>query len=199
MLSFVLLRAASLLADAQGTLDQSFTSPNNAGADINDGFAFVAQTYTAGLNGSLAGVNIEVQAFSSLYPLRVTILAVSNGVPTSLLLGETVLFRSDAPLGFYVSFQQPILQQTGQQYAIAVNYFGAPPPSPINTLGLWSGASGDIYTGGSMFSSRNGASWDPGLSADLHFRTYVTTIPEAATLTLAWLGSAVLLISRRRK
>jgi hypothetical protein len=41
------------------TIDQSFTSPTNLGANINECCAFVGQTYTAGLTGTLAGVSVD--------------------------------------------------------------------------------------------------------------------------------------------
>lgn len=74
---------------AQTVVDQSFTSPNNLGAAINECCAFVAQTFTAGLSGTLAGVNINViPSENSPFALHVAIDTVtSTGEPSSLLTG----------------------------------------------------------------------------------------------------------------
>lgn len=41
-------------------LDQSFFTPHSLGAAINEGFRYVAQTYTADITGQLAGIFIGV-------------------------------------------------------------------------------------------------------------------------------------------
>jgi hypothetical protein len=67
----------------------------------------------------------------------------------------------------------------GVQYAIVVNYDGAPPPTPGQALGGWSGAS-DLYPGGRMLTSFfDGISWVQ-RDNDLHFRTYITEIIEVS-------------------
>jgi hypothetical protein len=65
------------VADAQ-TLDQSFVAPFDLLADINDCCRFIAQTFTAGLTGTLAGVNMDVGS-DSTFPLHVVIRPVVYG------------------------------------------------------------------------------------------------------------------------
>ena len=139
-------------------LDQSFTTPSNLGGVINECCAFIAQTYTGGLSGTLAGVNIDVQS-SSRFPLHVAVRRVTGGVPNSLLLGETTLSSSSAPLSLLITFPEEIEQVAGAQYAIAANYVGAPPPGPGQSQGVWIGAIGNFYSGGESFASLDGTSW----------------------------------------
>jgi hypothetical protein len=164
-------------------LDQSFTTPTDLGAAINDCCRFVAQTFTAGLTGTLGGVNIDVLS-GSKFPLHVAIRAVINGVPTTTVLGETTFSSGSAPLSQLITFPQVIHITAGVQYAIVVNYEGAPPPSPDNFQGEWQGATGDEYPGGALyFSFLDGISWvilTPG--ADVHFQTYVNV--ESCTLNV---------------
>src|SRR5262245_57144562 len=79
------------------TLDQSFTSPYNEGCNINDGFTYVAQTFTAGLSGTLTAVSVDIIGYHAL-PLRIEIRGVSDGHPNSTLLGSTTLASSSSSL-----------------------------------------------------------------------------------------------------
>ena len=161
-------------ANAQTTLviDQSFTSPTNLGANINDCCKFVAQTFTAGRSGVLAGVNIDVLSNKSSR-LHVAIRTVEDGAPGTTILGETVLASSSAALSQLITFPGQIIVASGHQYAIVVNYDGAPPPGPFGE-GLWLGATGDVYPRGALIFSVTGATWFAiGFGYDVHFRTYV--------------------------
>jgi hypothetical protein len=141
---------------------------------INECCRFVAQTFTAGRTGFLAGVNIDVLGFGSSQ-LHVAIRTVANGAPTTTVLTETALASTSAPLSQLITFPEQILVRAGEQYAIVVNYDGAPPPGPDQARGAWGGAVGDAYPRGALFLSFiDGVSWfvpDPGF--DVHFRTYV--------------------------
>jgi len=166
-------QAAAATPTLSPTVDQSFTSPTNLYGNINEGDRFIAQTFTAGLTGNLAGVNIHVES-SSEFLLHVAIRAVTGGVPSSTVLGETTLSSSSAPLSLFITFPQPVNIVTGVQYAIVVNYEGAPPPGPGQVQGFWMGAIGDLYTGGDVYASYlDGISWSWFQGDDLHFRTYV--------------------------
>jgi len=176
---FMLLASASVMA--QTTLDQSFIAPNNLGADINEGAAFVAQTFTAGLTGTLAGVNIDVTSpTNSPFFLHVAIRTVTgNGEPSSTILSETTLNSNSAPLSLLITFPQVITIVAGEKYAIAVNYPGAVPGTG-QSQGIWAGAPGDFYPAGDLFFSIDGSSWVPSSLGDhdVHFQTFVT-IAEA--------------------
>lgn len=176
---FFMLGASAYPAIAQTVLDQSFTSPTNLGASINGCCAFIAQTFTAGLTGTLAGVNIDVSSpENSTFPLHVAIHTVtSNGEPSSTILGETTLDSNSAPLSLLITFPQVINIVAGERYAIVVNYQGAPPPGANQFQGLWSGATGNVYTRGDLYASVDSSSWFPTSLGDhdVHFQTYVTT------------------------
>lgn len=164
-------------------VDQSFTSPNGLGAAINECCKFIAQTFTAGRSGTLAGVNIDVLSFEPTmrFPLHVAIRTVTpGGEPGPTILGETTL-PGGAPLSLLIRFPQTITIQAGVQYAIVVNFDGAPPPGPGRALGGWAGGTGDPYPGGKLyFSQFDGSSWFQSNDGDLHFRTYVTEILEVS-------------------
>jgi hypothetical protein len=134
------------------TLDQSFTSPTDLGADINECCRFAAQTFTAGLTGTLGAVSIDVGS-TSRFPLHVAVRTVIDGVPSPTVLGETTLSPSSAPLSLLITFPQVIHIAAGVQYAIVVNYEGAPPPGPGQSQGIWAGATGDQYRGGRCISA----------------------------------------------
>jgi len=175
---FFLLGAPAYPVIADTVVDQSFTSPTNLGGDINECCAFLAQTFTAGLTGTLAGVNIDVRSQNSPFPLHVAIHTVTNnGEPSSTILTETTLNSNSAPLSLLITFPQMINIVAGGQYAIVVNYQGAPPPGPGQFQGSWNGATGNVYTRGDLYASVDGSSWFPTSlgNHDVHFRTYVTT------------------------
>lgn len=96
-------------------------------------------------------------------------------MPSPAILGETTLGSSSAALSLLITFAQTINIFAGVQYAIVVNYEGAPPPGPDQLQGVWEGASGDPYPRGkSYFSVSEGSSWfQSGVDVDLHFQTYV--------------------------
>ena len=168
--------ASACPAMGQTVVDQSFTTPTNLGANINECCAFIAQTFTAGVTGTLAGVNIDVNSpINSPFSLHVAIHAVTiNGQPSSIVLGDTTLASNSAPLSLLIAFPQVINIVAGAQYAIVVDYPGAPPPGAGQFQGIWSGSFGDDYAGGEVFSSVDGSSWVPGTLVDVHFQTYVT-------------------------
>ena len=154
-------------------VDQSFTAGFNAGLNINECCAFIAQTFTAGVSGTLGGVSVEVRAITnSMLPLHVAIRTVRNGVPTSTVLGGTDL-NSSAPLSSIIRFLQNIAIEKGQQYAIVVNYLRGPPPGAGQAQGIWDGATGNLYTRGAAYASVDGTSWSLVPNVDAFFKTYM--------------------------
>jgi hypothetical protein len=180
------------------TLDQSFTPPVNAGADINECCRFIAQTFTAGQTGTLGGITIDVfSPRDSIFPLHAAIRTVVNGVPSTTVLGETTLSSNSSSLSHLITFPQVVNIVEGVQYAIVVNYEGAPPPGPDQFQGIWGAASGDQYPHGELYASfLDGISWFVEPCCDARFQTYVnlaiqedTTPPVitvAANLTTLW-------------
>ncbi len=157
---------------AAPVLDQSFTSPGYLGANINSCCRFVAQTFTAGLNGTLTGINVDITTIGN-YPLHIAIRTVANGAPSSTVLGETTLGVVSAPLSLLITFPQTIHVVSGIEYAIVADYEGAPAGE---WQGWWNGASGvggDPYPRGTEYTSySDGVSWVRRVD-DLHFQTYV--------------------------
>jgi hypothetical protein len=176
------LRLSLTGAPAPAFLDQSFTTPANLSSAINDCCAYVGQTFTAGRTGVLLGINVDVSGQNTSLPLHVAIRGVDSfGLPSSTVLGETVLGSSSAPLTQLITFPQSVRVTAGARYAIVVNYQGAPPQGPPNALGSWTGAVGDAYrAGGGVFSFNGGVTWssaDEGF--DSHFQTYVERRPTS--------------------
>lgn len=157
-------------------IDQSSISETNLGSEINSCCKFVAQTFTAGVTGTLSGVAIDVTSSpNSSFPLHVAIRTVtSSGMPSPIILGETTLRSGSAPISQVITFPRAISIVAGDQYAIVVNYEGAPPAGQGKSLGMWSGASGDTYPGGKSFASiSDGILWSQSAEGDFHFQTYV--------------------------
>jgi hypothetical protein len=167
----------ALLCEAQLSLDQSFTSPANLGADINECCAFIGQTYTAGKTGVLTGVSVDVHS-TSIFPLHVAIRTVAGGLPTTTILGEVTLGSNASGLSQVILFPQLIPQVAGVQYAIVVNYPGAPPEGAFQFQGIWSGSTGNAYSRGDLVSSSDGGasfSFDGQNDNDVHFKTFVSS------------------------
>lgn len=184
----LLVACQAMWADA--ILDQSFTQGGDLGTIINDCCAYVAQTYTAGLSGILSAVSVDITAFGDPLPLDVEIRTVVNGLPTTTILGETTTMNFS--INDMILFNQDITQVAGTQYAIVVHFDGAPPPP--DALGVWNGATGNLYTGGDdLLSFDNGQTFcfcGGQDNFDSHFKTYVNEVPEPSTLML--LGSGCL-------
>src|SRR3954469_21395826 len=156
-------------------VDQVGPSVSDAGASINECCAFVFQTFTAGLNGSLVGVSVSVPFANSSLPLNVAIRAVENGYPTSTVLASATLQSPNTFLDQIVTFPAPVPIVASKQYAIALSYPGAPPGSG----GTAEAATGDLYSGGKML-----IFYDPGWldgGVDLLFKTYVVPAIDSGT------------------
>jgi hypothetical protein len=186
-------------------VDQSFTTGNNLTTIINDCCAYVAQTYTAGLTGTLSSIRIDTRTHGFADPLSLDIQtrSVSLGLPTSTILGD-VVFAGTPSFADEISFaSEHVPQIAGEQYAIVVHYIGAPPPG--HPEGRWDGAVGDLYPEGADLLSFDGGLLWVGIADgfDSHFVTIVdiAAIPEPSTNSLAvagMLGALILVLFARR-
>jgi hypothetical protein len=198
-----LLLASSLLVVALPSqavllLDQSCTGPNTQTILINDAFSSVGQTFTAGLSGTLGGVNLDILSIypQSTIPLHVAVHSVTGGLPGSSILGETTVATNTITMDRLVTFPQTISITAGVQYAITVDYVGA--PALGNAQGWWlGGSSSGGYVGGDA-AGFNGSTWASLPGIDGHFQTYVVPIPEPRALHLLAVGLLAFLSQPRR-
>jgi hypothetical protein len=163
------------------TVDQQVVKPINLSAAINEGYRYIAQTFTAGIAGLLTGVNLSVQSNRAnspkmhlpMYPLHVALYAVTNGFPTSPIT-STVLATDHIELAEAIAFAPPVKQRAGEQLAIVVSYENAPPHGPGQCVGHWTGCTGANYERGVACHSHDGKTWFAnGIGYALHFRTLV--------------------------
>jgi hypothetical protein len=189
LLAGVTVTAPSSAASPTSTavVDQSLTSPWSAGANIGEGFRYLAQTFTAGRTGDLVGVSIDVYGDHPT-TLHVEIRSVEAGNPTTTILSEMFLTSNTSELSDFVALPSPIAITTGEQYAIVVSYDGAPPPGAGQGQGLWRSASGDVYPGGFLFGSpMDGLAWERWSDFDAHFQTWVVPEPTPPSgVVVAW-------------
>lgn len=157
-----------------------------------------AQTYTAGISGNLAAVSLETQGGSAAFPLVISIYSTTGGLPSALLTRFTHTSHA-VSLADLILLPAPILQQAGEQYALAVNYAAGATPG----FGFLNGGLGAGYTGGTAL-VLDGLGWRPTgagiFEGDLYFRTHVNdaAVPEPATWTLLVAAGGLLLKRRRR-
>jgi len=159
-------------------LDQSFIAPSGLSAGLYGLPASEAQSYTAGISGTLQGVAIDVTALDTSLVARIRIEAVSGGIPTNVVLGQArASGGGDLSINTVIPFSTPIPQVAGQQYAILVDYPEAPPfHDGIIEVADWNGAPDNAYPAGTLLSTFDGgATWQSFASEgfDVHFRTFV--------------------------
>lgn len=173
----IALVLVSLPAYAASSLDQSYEDTHNAGGALNWGAQLVAQTFTAGVDGTLTGLNVGVDSFYKQYPMRVAIRAMVGGVPASTELGYAVVpvgDQSSDMFDFLIPLSPGVAVSAGTEYAIVVSFDGA----PIEALqGNWQGHYPGAYAGGKGCyggpSTYQIGQWVCEDSSDYFFRTYV--------------------------
>lgn len=169
---------SSVCASNTAQLDQSFITGN----DLSDGLygrpVLMAQSYTAGINGTLQGVAIDVSAIDVTQVARIQIEAIVNGIPSNVVLGSArAASGGDLSINTVIPVGGSVPQVAGQQYAILVDYPDAPPFfNGIENTASWNGSDGNLYPAGTMFDTFDGgATWQSFASDgfDLHFQTFV--------------------------
>jgi hypothetical protein len=178
---------------AAPTLDQ-FQESQNSGVGLSNGIA-LAQTFTAGLSGTLDHVQIGFNPLA--YPTTVEIRQTVGGMPTGTLLGS-VLLDSDFGAGWRTAdfSSLGISITSGTEYAFVVWNDDASFSTSVYVQ--WDGAS---YPSGQCWLYSNGA-WEPMCDADCLFRTYVNVpepIPVPGAALLGVLGTGLVGYFRKRK
>jgi hypothetical protein len=172
---------SSTCGSKQAQLDQSFITGN----DLSDGLyghpVLMAQSYTAGITGTLQGVAIDVSAIDPTLVARIQIEAIAGGVPSNIVLGQArAPHPGDLSINTVIPFSTSIPQVAGLKYAILVDYPEAPPFfNGIENTASWNGSDGNLYPAGTLLSTfDNGTTWTSFESQgfDVHFQTFV--IPQ---------------------
>lgn len=167
---------------APGTLDQSYEDTHNSGGILNWGAQVVAQTFTAGVDGTLTGLNVAVDSYYRQYPMRVAIRAMEGGVPASTELAFAIVPPGDQSSDMFnllITLSPGAAISAGSEYAIVVSFEEVAPGA---LQGSWHGHYPGGYLGGKMcfggppnYSSGQWVCDDSAASSDFFFRTYVTT------------------------
>ena len=166
-----------------GTLDQQQSTVDNGGLYAHSAQS-VAETFTAGLSGTLDQVDLHLQTYNSpTSPLSVELRDVSGGVPGNTVLASQSVPASSvpaAPAGAFVSinFPAPASVAAGTQYAI-VAYGTSVYPIAYS----WSEGLGNPYAAGVEYYASSApptTAWTPDSTVDFAFKTYVATpTPQA--------------------
>jgi hypothetical protein len=194
-------------ANAAGTLDQQQTETSSyyfvEGPQVSpfkSGFS-LAQTFTAGLSGSLDQVELPLRRRAqTTLPVNIQITSVeSGGAPNNAgVLASTTVPASEIPTsgtGFVaITFTVPPSVVAGAQYAIVAYTadsnegayeWGGSTPNP---------STGNVYAAGEPWASINSppSTWtaetERGFVFDLGFKTYVTRPSTTLTTSLSGEG-----------
>ena len=148
-------------SSAAGTLDQSQTA-QESGSSVDP--SPLAQTFTAGMSGSLSEVDLLLRSNEDYTdPVTVEIRDTSGGAPASTVLASATVMDSELSRSSYnwiaVNFAHPATVQAGTQYAIVAYTSGTE---------HWGFASGDPDAGGTAWGTSGAVP-----SLDFAFKTYV--------------------------
>ncbi len=184
---------------AAGTLDQQQTQVNHDVNLVNFGGAtnFHAQTFTAGLTGSLTEVDLiiacQTGGLTGCASNGAITVEIHSGSPAGALLGSSSLVptASNPPVwngippipSVFVAFtfSSPSVV-AGNVYAVVIT--AAPNSPPGGTLYTLGDSSGDPYAGGQEYYNNNEAGWNAGgiEGYDLAFKTFVTPVAPVGGL-----------------
>jgi hypothetical protein len=184
--TFLVACAACLLAPGlalAGTLDQQQTSTGGAAFSIGTNQT-VAQTFTAGITGTIDEVDLHLgySVSAPTAPLTVEIRSASGGVPTNTVLASSSIPASSAPASSAfvpVAFASQASVAAGTQYAIVAS---SATPAITNNYEWTDAPSANPYPGGTALYAPPGSSaWANDTTADVAFKTYVVPSPPVPT------------------
>ncbi len=168
---------------ATDTLDQSQTTyMAGTGLAVNSGQS-VAQTFTAGLSGTLDRIEMAVEYVGTPpQDLSVQIETTTNGVPSDTAISSTTVpytsmqaFGTETSLVNIPLTTQPTIT-AGTVYAIVLSCSSCVDPTNVYSAPY---TVGSAYSGGSAFDN-SGTGWSP-LNDQFAFQTYVVVRPTIST------------------
>jgi hypothetical protein len=185
MTAVILLTGSMGLAASQLDQQQTDTSSNVClDADFPQ-----AQTFTAGVSGSIDKIDVHARLFGSSKPgdLLVSIQTLDNsGIPSGTVLGSGSMSVGDFVVGapadwVEVTLAQPASVVSGTKYALVVSTAN---PGQGDDWGcyFWSAGTNDPYSGGDPLGRNQAGGWFFRGSDDFAFKTFVavpdTTAPN---------------------
>lgn len=180
--------AASAVAPP-GVVDQSNTSDPSGNWIGNSQAQRFAQTFTAGLTGSLTAIDIAEQLGGPSAVMQITAVD-GSGIPTGTVVGTGTIPAVTEAGWVTTILDTPIAISAGTMYAItfvvpslplSAGEFPEPPFLAVEDNG------NNAYAGGSEHDLNNPAADNAG--RDFLFRTYVSTVPAAPTNLVAIAGT----------
>lgn len=173
--------AATIVLD-QENVGEVTLSQGVGGRPGSYGDPVIAQSFTAGIAGTLASIDVSLHRNTHTVfgiDLVAEIFPVADGIPVGSALGSVTIPELSIPetsSSFFnidlSAFNIPV--NVGTQLALVVHDSNK---ADQNTVYGWVGSNSDSYTGGSR-------SYDVGngftnTSTDLYFRTYVTQLTDS--------------------
>ena len=138
-----------------------------------------AQTFTAGISGSLSRVRLMLGTKGTSGSVVVQIADTSAGLPVDGALASATIPAAGLPgvdtLGWVdVNFAAPAQITAGHEYAVVVR-------NDIPQFLYWGGSDSDVYArGAALFGIDLLGEWKSDANADFVFETYVEPTPPAA-------------------
>ncbi len=189
MAAMILLAGSAVLAASQ--LDQQQTE-TSSGSGLDANFP-QAQTFTAGLSGSLTKVSVHARLVASSGPgdLRVSVQTLDgSGFPSGTVLGSGSVPVGDFTVGSLpgdwvdIDLSPSASVSAGTKYALVVSSANAPED---NSHYVWAGGLHNPYSGGDALGRFRSGEWFvrgvSGEPMDFAFKTFVEEAPTCFGLT----------------
>jgi|GEM_PF-4864338 len=142
-----------------------------------------AQSFTAGISGTLAQVDATLKTHGNFGDLTFSIFAAASGIPTGAALGSVTIAAADLPPEHVVTVvsvdftSQSVNLTRGTQYVLVLS---SPNSTGAGDGICWLGDSLTNYAGGgALISTDGGTNWQTYVPAtDLWFATHVTALEQ---------------------
>ncbi len=177
-------------------LDQEETAGLYYGGGASGPTDFDAQTFTAGITGTLESVQLRIGWTHDPGPLGVQLRSVVHGVPSDFVLSSTTLYptKITATSPHWVTVPLTAASRAGAHYAIVVNDLSSSGCNPCWSWPFTSRrAQEDAYPGGGdyyYYYSQGDPRWLPlgngQQTVDHPFKTFVTPVPPQGGVSLPY-------------